>query len=98
MRSAMSSAASCSFCQVLPDAANPSLAWLSPACRGMLGYVHRERGVPLDALSFSQLLPSSEREGVSVVFDYILWLHAARNISVNTEGLVVSGGWRSLWA
>lgn len=57
--------------------------------RGMLGYVHRERGVPLDALSFSQLLPSSEREGVSVVFDYILWLHAARNISVNTEGLVV---------
>jgi hypothetical protein len=67
-------------------------SWLAAtACRGMLGWLHRQRGVPLEALSLSQLLPSSGREGVAVVFDYVLWLHSARNISMNTEGLVVSG-------
>lgn len=58
----------------------------------MLGWMHRERGVPLDQLSLSALLPSSGREGISLVFDYILWLHSERNISVQTEGLVVRGG------
>lgn len=55
----------------------------------MLGYMHRHLGVPLDQLSFSSALPSSGREGVSVAFDYILWLHSERNIAVQTEGLVV---------
>lgn len=41
--------------------------------RGILGWLHRERGVPLKELSFSAALPSSGREGVSVLFDYILW-------------------------
>ncbi|KAI3437936.1 hypothetical protein D9Q98_000380 [Chlorella vulgaris] len=57
--------------------------------RAMLGYMHRHLGVPLDQLSFSSALPSSGREGVSVAFDYILWLHSERNIAVQTEGLVV---------
>ena len=56
----------------------------------MLGWVHRERGVPLEELSFSSVLPSSARAGVSTVFDYVLWLHDSRDISVRTEGLVVS--------
>lgn len=62
----------------------------------MLGWLHRERGVPLDQLSLSALLPSSGREGVSLVFDYLLWLSTERDISVRTEGLVVGGlggGW-----
>ncbi|PRW56953.1 saccharopine dehydrogenase isoform B [Chlorella sorokiniana] len=57
--------------------------------RGMLGWLHRERGVPLDQLSLSALLPSSGREGVSLVFDYLLWLSRERDISVRTEGLVI---------
>ena len=55
--------------------------------------MHRQRGVPLDQLSLAALLPSSGREGVSLVFDYVLWLHSERGISVQTEGLVVSS-WR----
>lgn len=50
--------------------------------------------MPLDQLSLSALLPSSGREGVSLVFDYLLWLSTERGISVRTEGLVVGGlGW-----
>jgi hypothetical protein len=45
--------------------------------------------VPLDQLSLSALLPSSGREGVSLVFDYLLWLSRERDISVRTEGLVI---------
>jgi len=58
----------------------------------MLGWLHRERGVALDQLSLTALLPSSGREGVSLVFDYLLWLSTERDVSVRTEGLVV-GGW-----
>ena len=70
-----------------------------PWCRGMLGWLHRERGVPLEQLSLSALLPSSGREGVSLVFDYLLWLSTERDISVRTEGLVVGGGgaWVGEW-
>ncbi|KAL4424494.1 hypothetical protein ABPG77_006803 [Micractinium sp. CCAP 211/92] len=57
--------------------------------RGALGWLHRERGVPLEQLSFSQLLPSPGRDGVALVFEYILWLTDSRDISVRTEGIVV---------
>ncbi|PSC71057.1 saccharopine dehydrogenase [Micractinium conductrix] len=57
--------------------------------RGLLGFVHRERGVPLDLLTFAHAFPSSAREGVAVVFAYMLWLQDTRKISVRTEGLVV---------
>ncbi|KAI7842588.1 hypothetical protein COHA_003692 [Chlorella ohadii] len=57
--------------------------------RGMLGWLHRERGVALDQLSLTALLPSSGREGVSLVFDYLLWLSTERDVSVRTEGLVI---------
>lgn len=57
--------------------------------RGLLGYMHRERGVPLDALSLRSAIPSSKREGVAIAFDYIQWLYRERGISVRTEGLVI---------
>lgn len=38
-----------------------------PARSGLLGFVHRERGVPLDLLTFAHAFPSSAREGVAVV-------------------------------
>lgn len=60
--------------------------------RAALGWLHRERGVPLDQLSFSQLLPSPGRDGVALVFDYVLWLANTRDISVRTEGIVVRCG------
>jgi hypothetical protein len=56
----------------------------------MLGWVHRERGVPLKHLSFGSVLPSPGRGSVSIIFDYILWLSDTRHISIRTEGLVVS--------
>lgn len=57
--------------------------------RGALGYLHRVRGVPLQDLSFSQLLPSATREGVALVFEYVLWLAEERDISVRTESIVL---------
>lgn len=74
--------AACRSCRRQPRAC-------APACRGLLGYLHNVQGVPLDRLSFSAMLPSAGRDGVSVLFDYILWLHRERRISVLTEGLVV---------
>ena len=62
-----------------------------PPRSAMLGWVHRERGVALDDLTLSALLPSSGREGVAVVYEFVLWLHQERSISPQTEGLVVSG-------
>lgn len=36
----------------------------------MLGWLHYVRGVPKGALTLEALVPSSEREGVKVFFDY----------------------------
>jgi len=75
---------------MFPPSANASAISLLPClCSGFLGYLHRERGVPLEALSFSAGLPSSGREGVALLFDYLRWLHDTRDISVLTEGIVV---------
>ena len=57
--------------------------------RGWLGWLHRERGVPLHALAFASVLPSSERVSVAITFAYLQWLRAARGTSVRTEGLAV---------
>lgn len=57
--------------------------------RGLLGYMHAERGVPLADLSLRAAIPSAKRQGVSIAFDYIQWLYRERDISVRTEGLVV---------
>ena len=52
----------------------------------MLGWLHKERGVPLAELRLRHALPSAERSGVSVAFDYIEWLNSERGVSVFTQG------------
>ncbi|KAK9843821.1 hypothetical protein WJX81_007539 [Elliptochloris bilobata] len=56
--------------------------------RRALGWLHQERGVPVEELSLSKLFPSAERAGVAVAFDYMQWLNA-RGISPSTEGIAV---------
>ena len=46
------------------------------------------RGVPLEEVSLRAAIPTSERDGVALAFEYIQWLLAERQISVRTEGLV----------
>lgn len=36
----------------------------------MLGWMHYEQGVPKDNLTLEALVPSAERDGVRVFFDY----------------------------
>lgn len=57
--------------------------------RGMLGWLHRVRGVPLEELSLRSLVPSNERGAVATTFDYAQWLVTERSINVRTELLVL---------
>ena len=57
--------------------------------RGMLGWLHRVRGVPLEELSLMSLVPSNDRNGVAAAFDYVQWLVNERSINVRTELLVL---------
>ena len=59
------------------------------ACRGILGWLHTVKGIPMKKLSFQTALPSQKRQGVAVAFEYIQWLVEERNISATTEGLVI---------
>lgn len=56
--------------------------------RGALGWLHHKRGVPISDLKLRDLVPSHERAGVQVGFDYIMWLLRERKITRQTEGLV----------
>lgn len=58
-------------------------------CSGILGWLHNVRGIPVEELSLSTAIPSAERGGVAVAFDYIQWLTEERSLSVSTEGLVI---------
>jgi hypothetical protein len=58
-------------------------------CRGLLGYLHNVRGIPADIITLRSAIPSSEKQGVAVAFEYIQWLGREKSISVRTEGLVV---------
>jgi hypothetical protein len=57
--------------------------------RGMLGWLHSVRGIPLPALSFRTAIPEASRAGVEVAFDYLQWLRTERGVAVRTEGVVV---------
>lgn len=57
--------------------------------RGMLGWLHRERGIPVGELRLRSLVPSAGREGVALLFDYLQWLGSERDIAVRTELLVL---------
>jgi hypothetical protein len=57
--------------------------------RGMLGWMHTVRGVPLDQLSLKSLVPSLERNAVGVTFEYCQWLVTERGVNVRTELLAL---------
>ncbi|BDA51332.1 hypothetical protein COCOBI_18-2090 [Coccomyxa sp. Obi] len=57
--------------------------------RRVLGWLHKERGVPLAELRLQHVLPSAERHGVAVAFDYIEWLNTERSVGAFTQGLAV---------
>ena len=59
-------------------------------CRRALGWLHAEQGVPLSELRLRSLLPSSDREGVSLAFDYSQFLLNERQVSPYTQGLQIS--------
>lgn len=62
--------------------------WKGCACCGrrVLGWMYRERGVPLKELRLAHVVPSSDRGSVAVAFDYMQWLIAERGISAPTQG------------
>lgn len=45
-----------------------------------------ERSIPLAELRLRHAIPSSERSGVSVAFEYVEWLETERTVSVFTQG------------
>ena len=53
--------------------------------RGALGWLHRERGVPLEELALAKLIPGAERADVHVAFAHIVWLEEERGVSPATE-------------
>ncbi|KAL3135319.1 hypothetical protein ABBQ32_007514 [Trebouxia sp. C0010 RCD-2024] len=57
--------------------------------RGILGWLHHVKGLPLSELSMKAAVPSKTREGVKVAFDYMHWLAGERRISCTTEGVVI---------
>jgi hypothetical protein len=57
----------------------------SDLVRGALGWLHRERGVPLEELALAKLIPGAARADVHVAFAHIVWLEEARGVSPATE-------------
>ena len=58
-------------------------------CRGVLGWLHNVKAVPVSELSMKSAVPSRKREGVKVAFEYMHWLVDERHISCTTEGIVI---------
>lgn len=54
-------------------------------CRGLFGYMHSVKGVPLSELSMRSVLPSSDRAGVAAAFDYLQCLAVERETNVRTQ-------------
>ena len=55
-------------------------------CRRALGWLHADQGIPLGDLRLKSLLPSSDRSGVSLAFDYSQFLLHERHVSPYTQG------------
>jgi hypothetical protein len=77
------------FGQQMEPIANVTCEKYQDHARAVLGYCHRERGIPLAELSLKTVIPTSDREGVHIVFEYIEWLRHAREIGIRTEALVI---------
>ena len=56
-------------------------------CRRALGWLAAERDVPVEELRFRSLLPSSDRAGVHLAFDYSQFLLNQRQVSPYTQGM-----------
>jgi hypothetical protein len=57
--------------------------------RGMLGWMHTVRGVPIDELSLKSLIPNTERKAVGLAFEYCQWMVNERGVNVRTELLAL---------
>ena len=55
--------------------------------RRMLGWMVRVREVPPDQVSLLSLVPSAQRGGAEVAFDYLIWLEQERGLSKRTLSL-----------
>ena len=63
----------------------------SAAMRSILGYMHRERSIPLSELSMKHAFPTKDRMGVHLAFDFIQWLATTRGINVRTQSSIIQG-------
>lgn len=57
--------------------------------RGLLGWLHLERGVPLMELSLRTAFPSPERQAARTAFDHMRWLVRERGVTARTELLAL---------
>jgi len=57
--------------------------------RQVLGWLHYTEGIPLESLTFKQMVPSPEKEGVQVAFAHLQWLASERQVAPSTELTVV---------
>ncbi len=55
-------------------------------CRRALGWLAAERDVPLEELRLKSMIPSSDRAGVHLAFDYSQFLLDDRQVSPYTQG------------
>jgi hypothetical protein len=53
--------------------------------RLVLGWLHHERGVPLEELRFKALMPTVDRSSIELPFEFIQFLQHERGCSPNTE-------------
>jgi hypothetical protein len=58
-------------------------------CRLLLGFAHNVRGVPLDHLRLSTLVPSAGRGGVSLLLDYQHWRQQQRGTSSSSATVAI---------
>jgi hypothetical protein len=63
----------------------------SASMKGILGWMHKERSVPLVELSMKQAFPSKDRLGVSLAFDFMQWLSTERKVNPRTQSSVLQG-------
>ncbi len=59
--------------------------------RGILGWLHNVRGVPLEELALARAFPSHERAGVAVAFEYLQWLATERGANARTQQITLHG-------
>lgn len=59
------------------------------ACRLLLGFAHNVCGVPLEQLSLKTLVPSPDRDGVSLLMDYQQWRQQQRGTAISSATVAI---------